>query len=390
VALGANSLADRDNTVSVGAAQAWSDTQGGAHAAFTRQITNVSAGTEATDAVNVAQLDQAIAGVGGHGVDGTAVARAFGGGASYGPGGLSGPSYLIQNRTYADVGGALSALDGSLTDAWKSIKILTQHHGDGLADAPRGGGNGLAIGGDSVATDPRDTAVGTGATIGADGSTAVGSNAVIDATATNAVAIGADTHVSAPSGTAVGQGASSTAQNSVALGAGSVADQANTVSVGNAGAQRRITNVAAGVAPTDAANTAQVDQALEAAKTYADTGDTATLAGARSYTDQRFANTVSTGDFNAFRSQVDDRFHRVDRRVDRIGAMGAASTQMAINAAGVTSSAGRVAVGAGTQSGQHALSVGYATQIGERTRMSIGGAFSGSENSAGVGFGVDL
>ncbi len=70
--------------------------------------------------------------------------------------------------------------------------------------------------------------------------------------------------------------------------------------------------------------------------------------------------------------------------------MSAASTQMAINAAGVTSSAGRIAVGAGVQSGERALSVGYATQLGERTRMSIGGAFSGSENSAGIGFGVDL
>lgn len=48
VALGAGSLADRENTVSVGR-------EGGE-----RQITNVAAGTQATDAVNVAQLQQGV------------------------------------------------------------------------------------------------------------------------------------------------------------------------------------------------------------------------------------------------------------------------------------------------------------------------------------------
>lgn len=48
VALGAYSYADRSNTVSVGNAQT----------GLTRQITNVAAGTEATDAVNLAQLDR--------------------------------------------------------------------------------------------------------------------------------------------------------------------------------------------------------------------------------------------------------------------------------------------------------------------------------------------
>src|SRR3546814_10624570 len=46
VALGAGSIADRDNSVSVGSA------------GNERQITNVAAGTEDTDAVNKAQLDE--------------------------------------------------------------------------------------------------------------------------------------------------------------------------------------------------------------------------------------------------------------------------------------------------------------------------------------------
>jgi autotransporter adhesin len=43
----------------------------------------------------------------------------------------------------------------------------------------------------------------------------------------------------------------------VALGSGSVANQANTVSVGASGSERRITNVAPGVDPTDAVNVSQ-------------------------------------------------------------------------------------------------------------------------------------
>ena len=49
VALGQGSVADRANTVSVG------------NAGSQRQITNVAAGTQATDAVNKGQLDQGIA-----------------------------------------------------------------------------------------------------------------------------------------------------------------------------------------------------------------------------------------------------------------------------------------------------------------------------------------
>ena len=44
------------------------------------------------------------------------------------------------------------------------------------------------------------------------------------------------------------------------MGQGSVANRDNTVSVGSAGQTRQITNVAAGTAPTDAVNVAQLNQ----------------------------------------------------------------------------------------------------------------------------------
>src|SRR5437870_7442136 len=48
------------------------------------------------------------------------------------------------------------------------------------------------------------------------------------------------------------------AANSVAIGSGSVATLANTVSFGTPGNERRLTNVAAGVNPTDAVNVSQL------------------------------------------------------------------------------------------------------------------------------------
>src|SRR5207244_7033085 len=59
--------------------------------------------------------------------------------------------------------------------------------------------------------------------------------------------------------TALGPSASATAANSAAIGSGSVANVANTVSMGAPGNERRITNVAAGVNPTDAATMGQLN-----------------------------------------------------------------------------------------------------------------------------------
>ena len=91
--------------------------------------------------------------------------------------------------------------------------------------------------------------MGYGSHVGADHGTAVGANTSIDPAATYATAIGYGAKVG-PNG-----------QNSVAIGANSVADAPNTVSFGSPGNDRRLTNVAAGVNSTDAANYGQVRRA---------------------------------------------------------------------------------------------------------------------------------
>jgi hypothetical protein len=126
-------------------------------------------------------------------------------------------------------------------------------------------GAGSSAGGPSGKNDPNTnlpipfntsntTAIGVGAQAG---STADGQN--------NATALGQAAQANALNATAIGQGAVANAINSVAIGQGSIASQPNTVSVGAPGAERRITNVAAGVNPTDAVNVGQLEAALAGA-----------------------------------------------------------------------------------------------------------------------------
>lgn len=133
-------------------------------------------------------------------------------------------------------------------------------------------------------------------------SIAVGNTASTDATALGSIAIGQGAQVGAGAtgSIAFGAGASATAANSIALGANSQTTTnlaapaynpgtaplagetaSGEVSVGSATEQRRITNLAAGAAPTDAVNVSQLEAAAEWSIRYDSlTKDVATLEGA--------------------------------------------------------------------------------------------------------------
>ncbi len=90
VALGQGAVANRGNAVSLGATT-------GSSPVGTRQIINLSPGTQATDAVNVSQLQ--------------GVTTALGGGAGVGAdGSILPPSYTVGTTSYANVGAAISAV----------------------------------------------------------------------------------------------------------------------------------------------------------------------------------------------------------------------------------------------------------------------------------------
>ncbi|WP_175813199.1 ESPR-type extended signal peptide-containing protein [Burkholderia contaminans] len=196
VALGARSVADRDNSVSVGSST------------LQRQITNVAAGTQGTDAVNLNQMQAAITAadnprviVGGT-VDATATGRA---------------------GNIAIGSGANSA-----ANALNSASIALGEN----ANSTNAGS--IAIGSTSSATGSESIAVGLRAT----------------ATGTGAIVLGGD--------------ASATADNAVALGLRSVADRDNSVSIGSTGRERQLVNLAAGTQATDAVNVSQLTPVVSA------------------------------------------------------------------------------------------------------------------------------
>ena len=95
----------------------------------------------------------------------------------------------------------------------------------------------------------------------ANGSLAIGIGSFA---AANGSAFGVNANAAGIGSTAIGNGATVTAAagNSVALGQGSVATAPGTVSFGTPGSERRLTNVAAGVNPTDAVNFGQFTTAV--------------------------------------------------------------------------------------------------------------------------------
>ncbi|MGS1005912.1 YadA-like family protein [Achromobacter anxifer] len=219
VALGAGAVADRGaesyagkysdaqnksaGTVSVGSAGA------------ERTLSNLADGRQATDAVNLRQLDGA----------------------------------LKQANDYTDkrlqevagnvlqVGDQLTALDERVTGVEGDVKNIS---------------NGAA---GMFQTSQEEKAAKPPKASGAN-SAAGGAGAV--ASGKNSTAIGNGAQASGAGATALGNGSKASGSNAVALGAGSVAERDNTVSVGAAGSERQIANVARGTAGTDAVNVNQL------------------------------------------------------------------------------------------------------------------------------------
>lgn len=311
-----------------------------------RRIVNVAAGVAATDAANVGQLTalgtSLNANLGG-------VAAWLGGGAAYSGGVFTAPTFAVQGNSYGNVGAALSAIDTQLT-AIKGRADLAVYYDDASKAS-------LTLGGSS------GTGSGSGGTLG--GTQVAG---VADGTA---------------------------ADHAVNKGQMDAGDAAAIDAAGNY-TDTREAAIRTDMATADAT-------VLSSARAHADSGDATTLQSARSYADGTASQAVAAANsytdsrfeavdlqFDGLRREMDDRFTRQDRRIDRMGAMSSAMLNMAVNAAGSQSNGGRVSVGAGFQGSEKALSIGYGRKLGARGSFSLGGAFSGSEKSGGIGFGVDL
>ncbi|MBT2117515.1 YadA-like family protein [Dyella sp. LX-66] len=368
-------------------------------------------------------------------------ASAFGGGASTNASyataaGFGAAASGLRSTAYGEGAQATAAgsvaIGGRAVDADGNPTLKDDAGAPIEASATSSGVLGTAVGAGASAAGARASAFGAGSEASAEDSTALGSLA--KARAEKAVAIGSEATVTGASGVALGADSSASMANSVALGAGSKALRANTVSVGSAGAERQITDVAAGTQATDAVNLSQlqsvlgssvgsinvglgelnsrlaaldqrvatgytkdpaaatgsqVQEALTTAKSYADAGDRQTLGQAKAYTDRKLSGLASRRELDDLRQRVNDQFHTLDTRINRVGAIGVAMSLMSASTQGLGESGLGVAVG-GYRS-EAALSVGFSRQIGSRARLIFGTAIAGGgETAGGVGLGIGL
>jgi autotransporter adhesin len=166
--------------------------------------------------------------------------------------------------------GAMSAggSAGARSDGLNSVAIgrNTNSSGDNSTGVGFGasatGLNSSVLGVAAHANGVGATALGFGANAFGNASIAIGGSqnaaTAASATAGEAIAIGENSRATIAGAVALGGSANATGASSVALGQGSVADQDNVVSIGTATSQRKIINVAAGTADTDAANFGQL------------------------------------------------------------------------------------------------------------------------------------
>jgi len=142
----------------------------------------------------------------------------------------------------------LGAFAGTQSTGGRYSTVIGSSANEGIS-AQASGAHAIAIGGS-------DSASVKGATASGPRSIAIGLGSV--AKVGDGVAIGYTSLAAAVQSIAIGKGAEALHARSIALGEGSTSSGADTVSVGSSARQRRIVNVAPGVAATDAVNLAQV------------------------------------------------------------------------------------------------------------------------------------
>ncbi|HTV86651.1 MAG TPA: YadA-like family protein [Dyella sp.] len=132
------------------------------------------------------------------------------------------------------------------------------------SNANTNGAQAVALGSNTQANADNAVAVGTNNTAAVgQSSIAMGDGALVSRGAVNSIALGTSASVARDVTDAMAMGPNSSvvagAYGSIALGSGSIANRANVLSIGAPGAERQITNVAAGTQLTDAVNVSQLN-----------------------------------------------------------------------------------------------------------------------------------
>ncbi|WP_256990145.1 YadA-like family protein [Burkholderia sp. AU15512] len=333
VALGAGSVADRDNTVSVGSA-----TQ-------QRQIVNVAAGTQDSDAVNVAQLKESgLIGDDGKSIAAVTYDRNADGTPNYGTVTLGNGAGPTQIKNVA------AGVDG--TDA------VNVNQMNALEERMQGADlRFVKVNADPVTGTP---ALATGAL---------------------AVAIGSGAQAAGANALALGSGARVSGANSVAIGYNSIANQNNVVSVGSVGNERRIVNVADGLVDfqsTDAVNGGQLYAALNDLSTSVNSKTQQAIDSFSSAIDEKTKaainemNTQSIQPMDVTDPLVAVEGLRGDNLASLNGADPATATAVAIGTSSAASGANAVAIGVQNVAGSdNSVALGSFAQTGAGQQYSV-------------------
>ena len=212
------------------------------------RLTNLATGTVDGDAVNFGQLSPVLDKARFLAVDGKTDAKAEGTDALAVGGGAS------AKKEYGVAVGSKASANGSYDVAiGRSASATSEFTSDGYYFT------GVAVGYGSR-TLSSGIAIGMSAVAGMRGSLAIG--AASEAAAKYAICLGPQATSAAEASVALGRRAACTAAatDAVALGAGSLADQPGTISVGNNELKRRLTNVAPGLEGSDAVIVSQFQE----------------------------------------------------------------------------------------------------------------------------------
>lgn len=347
VAIGAESVVDAGATGSVAIGHGAVATDSGVvsfgNDVLQRRLVNVARGTAGNDATIVAQLDEALA--------------AFGGGAALDADGkVIAPHYTMQRGQQRTVGDALDALDGAIDQAGARVGAVEQQLGlifeQGPSVQPDGPGRLSLVGANGMVLSNL-----------ADGRVGVGSRDAINGGQLHAVQQRLDRRIDGLEQRVDGPG------DPVVVPGEPVVGQEPAPSPPTSPQEPSIPPVPSSSNPPEAqkAPVAQVDTA-ELEKL---------LARANEYTDGAISN-------------FEHRLDRMDKRFNRMAAMGSAQSAMAMNTAGLATY-NRLGAGMGYSDGESALAVGYQRVLNERgsATFSLNGAFTNSgEQAMGVGVGI--
>ncbi|WP_322075472.1 YadA family autotransporter adhesin, partial [Burkholderia cenocepacia] len=310
----------------------------------------VAAGTADTDAVNVSQLEAAVSGATANAVVYDNAARSI---VTLGGVGASAAVTLTNVAAGSLSASSLDAVNGSQLYATNQAVAANTNAINALSNSLNGVQNTI----NQLPTPIAPTSVpdylkyfaanSTGNAAGASGSESVAAGGNSIASGTNSVAVGSRAQATGTGSVALGASASASGANAVAIGQGSVASADNSVSFGNAaaGLTRTLSNVSAGIAPTDAVNVQQLNDSVA-----------------------------------SVRSQIEH---------DRADANGGTATAIAIASLPQAPAPGKsvVSVGGGTYAGQSAMAVGVSTYAGRWILKASGSTNTRGTVGAGVGAG---